>query len=169
MHAGLGIYGSGAKLQDGGFRVTPLNPRGKAWKMVTTSLEEGCAIDSVERVFEVNLKEHLILVPHVALEPLARNPNAYFSSQGLGHPYLQWEKKSGCLLLESFAKAFATVFLGQGGQRSPSQERGDTGWGAPRGEKANKGGNVFKDFVPHRATQSLFEVQWLQDPRAAAR
>ena len=50
--------------------------------------EEGCAIDSVERVFEVNFEQCLIVVPCVALEPLACHPNAYLSSQGLGHPYL---------------------------------------------------------------------------------
>ena len=83
LHARLRIYGSGAKLQESGFRVTPLDPRREAQKMVTTSLEEGCAIDGVERVFEVNLEEHFILVPRDALEPLARNPNANFRSQGL--------------------------------------------------------------------------------------
>ena len=50
--------------------------------MVTASLKEGYAIDDVDRVFEVNLEQHLILVPNVALEPMARNPNAYFGSQG---------------------------------------------------------------------------------------
>ena len=124
------------------------------------------------------------MAPRVALEPLACNPDAYFSPQRLSHPYLQWEEKSRCLLLESFAKAFtnqtapsfpdsdrsdAAILLRQGGQRSPSQERGDTGWGAPRSEKADKRRNVFKDLVPHRATQSLFEVQWFQAPWAAAR
>jgi hypothetical protein len=48
--------------------------------MVATSLEESYAIDCVERVFEVHLEQHFVLVPAVALEPLARNPNAHFGS-----------------------------------------------------------------------------------------
>ena len=114
--------------------------------MVMALLEEGSAVDSVERVLEIDFEERSIMVPRVALEPLACNPHADFSSQGLSHPYLQWEEKSRCLLLESFAKAFtnqkapsfpdsdrsdASILLRQGGQRGPSQERGDTGWGAP--------------------------------------
>ena len=70
---------------------------------MTVRLEESNAVDSVGRVLEVNLEERSIMVPRVALEPLACNPNVYFSSQGLSHPYLQWEEKSRCLLLESFA------------------------------------------------------------------
>jgi hypothetical protein len=126
--------------------------------MVATSLEEGNAIDSIERIFKVHLEQHLVLVPRVALEPLAGNPNAYFSSQGLGHPYLKWEQKCGCLLLEGLAKAFAhqsppgfpdgdwpdaAVLLGQGGQGSPCQVGGDIGWGTPRGKEADQGGDVL--------------------------
>jgi hypothetical protein len=48
--------------------------------MVATSLEEGDAVEGVERVFKVYFKQNLVLVTSVALEPLARHANGNFGA-----------------------------------------------------------------------------------------
>ena len=48
--------------------------------MVATSLEEGDAVEGVERVFKVHFKQNLVLVTSVALEPLTRYTNVNFGA-----------------------------------------------------------------------------------------
>jgi len=48
--------------------------------MVATFLEEGRAIEGVERVFKIHFKHDFVLVTSVALEPLARHTNANFGA-----------------------------------------------------------------------------------------
>ena len=62
--------------------------------MVATSLEEGGAIEGVERVFKVHFEQNLFLVTSAALELLARYANANFGALELSYSYLQREQQA---------------------------------------------------------------------------
>jgi hypothetical protein len=74
---------------------------------MAASLKKGCAVDGVEGILEVHFEKNFVLVPPVALKPLARDPNAHFGAKGLGDADLEREEQSRRLFLDSLAEALA--------------------------------------------------------------
>ena len=96
-----------AAAEVAGLGVTPCGPSRQTWDVLLTFVQERFAVDSVERVGEVNFEEHGGGVSGVAFAPLARRLKADFSSQGLGNADLQGEEQAAGPVLILGAQAFS--------------------------------------------------------------
>ena len=72
--------------------------------MQTALLDKGDAINSVERIFEIDFQNNFVRVVRITMKPLPEGVDSNFGAHWHGNTNLQWEEQGGGLLLGGFAK-----------------------------------------------------------------
>ena len=173
LHTRLGVERRIVEQQPRVPVVAPLGPRRQSWEVEANLTKQRRPIHSVESVGEVNLEEHLVGLPCVALHPLPGSAHSRLHSERRGYAHLQWPKVGARRFLDRSAEALGsqaaqglansnwpnvTGALWKRVQGGPGKVRHQLRWGLPADKDLHHSSEVGGDLVTVRGTQRLADV-----------
>ena len=165
--------GSGAKLQSSAPTITPFHPSSQSRKLGASGAEHLLAGHCVESVLEVQLDQHIVDSPCMALMPRTNAVNSCFRAGRHSHPDLCWEESSSSILPHKLHQALArqppqnlpnsngadaTLWLGDGNQVGTSQKRSSITASAARRQQRHHTSQPHQEAISSTWPTSLPEV-----------
>ena len=122
LHPARGRHSGGAKLQRGGGTIAPPHPPCEAREVVSGGAKDCFPADSVERILEVQLNEHLVAGLGVRLGPRAHRVHSDLCPRWHSDPHLNGPEEGAGFLTNCRHEALA-------GQPAENLAYGDCGLG----------------------------------------